>query len=72
MEYCHTNYVLFLLQKLWALCDLALGILVSKTVNFDMKDFPAESRIPAMYFKRHEDPNFVNTKLYLPEELQVS
>lgn len=58
--------------KLWALCDLAMGILMSKTVSFDMKDFPAESRIPAMYFKRHEDPNFVNTKPYLPEELQHS
>lgn len=56
--------------KLWALCDLAMGIVVSKTSNFELKDYPAEPRIPAMYFKRPEDTNFVNTKLYLPPELQ--
>uniref|UniRef100_A0A1B6DQW8 Uncharacterized protein n=1 Tax=Clastoptera arizonana TaxID=38151 RepID=A0A1B6DQW8_9HEMI len=55
--------------KLYALCDLAMSILLNKTVNFELKDFPAESKIPAMYFKRHEDPNFFNSKFYLPDEM---
>ncbi|XP_046671895.1 sister chromatid cohesion protein PDS5 homolog B isoform X2 [Homalodisca vitripennis] len=58
--------------KLWALCDLAMDILNQKTVNFELKDFPSEARISPMYFKKHEDPNFVNTRLYIPPELQVS
>jgi len=58
--------------KLWALCDLAMDILHQKTVNFEFKDFPAEARISPMYFKRNEDPNFVNNKLYIPPELQLS
>lgn len=49
-----------------------MDILLQKTVNFEMKDFPSESRISPMYFKKHEDPNFVNTRLYIPPELQVN
>lgn len=48
------------LQKLWAVCDLAMGLILSKTKSFEMKDFPSEPRIPPMYFKKHDDPNFVN------------
>lgn len=59
-------------QKLWAVCDLAMGLILSKTTSFEMKEFPSEPRIPPMYFKKHEDPNFVNVKSYLPPELQVT
>nr|XP_045585415.1 sister chromatid cohesion protein PDS5 homolog B-B-like [Procambarus clarkii]XP_045585416.1 sister chromatid cohesion protein PDS5 homolog B-B-like [Procambarus clarkii] len=59
-------------QKLWAVCDLAMGLILSKTTSFEMKDFPSDPRIPPMYFKKHEDPNFVNVKSYLPTELQVT
>ncbi|XP_071446886.1 sister chromatid cohesion protein PDS5 homolog A isoform X2 [Hetaerina americana] len=54
--------------KLWSICDLAMGLIVSKTTNFEMKEFPAEPRIPPMYFKRHEDPLFINHRIYLPQE----
>lgn len=50
----------FLFQKLWAVCDLAMGLILSKTTSFEMKEFPSDPRIPPMYFKKHEDPNFVN------------
>lgn len=50
------------MQKLWAVCDLAMGLILSKTTSFEMKEFPSEPRIPPMYFKKHEDPNFVNGK----------
>ena len=37
-----------------------MGLILSKTTSFEMKEFPSEPRIPPMYFKKHEDPNFVN------------
>ncbi|XP_037070380.1 sister chromatid cohesion protein PDS5 homolog A-A-like [Pollicipes pollicipes] len=57
-------------QKLWAVCDLAMGLLLTKTTNFEMREFPSEPRIPPMYFRKPADPNFVNGKLYLPIEMQ--
>lgn len=59
-------------HKMWAVCDLAMGLILSKTVSFEMKDFPSDPKIPPMYFKKHDDPNFVNESSYLPEELQVT
>ncbi|XP_018334153.1 sister chromatid cohesion protein PDS5 homolog B [Agrilus planipennis] len=55
--------------KIWALCDLTTGLLLTKTTNYDMKDFPSETRIPTMYFAPQPD-DFVNTKVFLPPELQ--
>jgi sister-chromatid-cohesion protein PDS5 len=54
--------------KIWALCDLASGLLLTKTTNYDLKDFPSETRIPTMYFA--PQPDFVNTRVFLPPELQ--
>ncbi|XP_017780712.1 PREDICTED: sister chromatid cohesion protein PDS5 homolog B isoform X2 [Nicrophorus vespilloides] len=54
--------------KIWALCDLASGLLLTKTSNYDLKDFPAETRIPAMHF--HPQADFVNNRVFLPPELQ--
>ena len=39
-----------------------MGLILSKTKSFEMKEFPSEPRIPPMYFKKHDDPNFVNGK----------
>nr|CAH0110668.1 unnamed protein product [Daphnia galeata] len=58
--------------KLWAVCDLAMGLIMQKTTSFEMKDYPTQPRIPSMYFRTHDDPNFVNTKIYLPPELQIA
>ncbi|XP_018561766.1 sister chromatid cohesion protein PDS5 homolog B [Anoplophora glabripennis] len=54
--------------KLWALCDLASGLLLTRTTNYDLKDFPTDTRIPTMYFSPQHD--FVNTRVFLPPELQ--
>ena len=59
-------------HKMWAVCDLALGIITTKTTNFERKDFLSDARIPVMYFKPHEDPSFQNIISYLPQELQHS
>ncbi|KAK6618691.1 hypothetical protein RUM43_013082 [Polyplax serrata] len=56
--------------KLWALCDLAMTLVLSKTTNFDMKELSSEVRIPTMYFKSHENPLFNNNVIYIPSELQ--
>lgn len=55
--------------KLWAICDLAMSLILSKTTNYDFKDNPSEVRIPTMYFSPQPD-HFVNTKVFLPPELQ--
>ncbi|KAK3923322.1 Sister chromatid cohesion protein PDS5-like protein B [Frankliniella fusca] len=56
-------------EKMWAVCDLAMILLNTKSTTFELKEFITEARIPTMYFKRHEDPNFVNTGHYLPPEM---
>ena len=56
--------------KLWAVCDLAMGIITTRTTNFERKEFLSDARIPPMYFKPHEDPNYQNIQFYLPPELQ--
>lgn len=55
--------------KLWAICDLALSLIMAKTTNFDFKDCPPETRIPTMYFAPQTE-NFINTKIFLPPEFQ--
>nr|CAD7397440.1 unnamed protein product [Timema cristinae] len=57
--------------KLWAICDIILNLILTKTTNFDMKEFPAETRIPQMYFRKNDDPVFINTKCYLPIAVQM-
>lgn len=47
-----------------------MTILLAKTVNFEMKDVLTEIKISALFFKKIDDPLFVNDKCYLPPELQ--
>lgn len=55
---------------MWALCDLAMSVLVVHTSTFETSPF-SEIRISAMFFKRHDDPMFINVKVYLPEKFQI-
>ncbi|XP_065203683.1 sister chromatid cohesion protein PDS5 homolog B [Planococcus citri] len=57
-------------EKIWALCDLAVTIILTKTVNFEMKDGMNETKISALFYKKVDDPLFANDKCYLPTELQ--
>ena len=60
----------FLLQKLWAVCDLATSLLYSKTTNFELKEFPAQIQLSPLYFKAHpKGENWVNPLVYIPQEL---
>ena len=58
-------------HKLYAVCDLANGLLLTKTANYIMKDLPHEPRMPSRLFT-NPDLSFSNTKLYLPKELEVA
>lgn len=57
------------MQKLWAVCDLAMSLLISKTTNYELKEFPKDLQMPPMFFAPHEDPNFLNAVNYLPAQL---
>ncbi|XP_023237020.1 sister chromatid cohesion protein PDS5 homolog B-like [Centruroides sculpturatus] len=54
--------------KLYAVCDLALGLVISKTTNFVLKDFPVEPSLPSKLFTSL-DKSYSNVKTYLPQEL---
>ncbi|XP_013182149.1 PREDICTED: sister chromatid cohesion protein PDS5 homolog B [Papilio xuthus] len=55
--------------KLWAVCDLAMSVIWSRSTNYEMREFPTDARIPTMYFTPQPD-FFVNTRIFLPPELQ--
>lgn len=57
---------------MWAVCDVAMGLVMSKTTNYEMKEYPTMPRVPPMYFKKHDDPNFVNSMVFVPQEFTVS
>ena len=59
-------------HKLWAVCDLAMGLITSRITNFDKKEFVCNVRIPPCYFEGEamDDSNLQNMKSYLPAELQ--
>lgn len=54
---------------MWSICDLAMGILISKTSNYELKEFPADLEIPRLFYTPPEDPNFVNVLNYLPTDM---
>ena len=56
-------------QKLWAVCDLVMSLLFSKTTNFELRDFDTP-QLSQVYFKPHPDgENFVNPNVYIPQEM---
>ena len=58
-------------QKIWALCDLTMSLLISKSTTFELKDFPTDPSVSTMFFVPHEDPDYRNVANYLPPELVV-
>lgn len=60
--------VAHLLQKMWAICDIAMNIIYTKATNYDTRDYPLDARIPSMYFQAQPD-DFQNTAIYIPAEI---
>ena len=48
-----------------------MSLLISKSTTFELKDFPSEPALSALFYVAHEDPNFINIESYLPPELVV-
>jgi hypothetical protein len=47
-----------------------MSLLVSKTTNYELREFPTAIRPPPKFYADHpEGPDFVNTVNFLPEEL---
>jgi len=57
--------------RLYAVCDLAMGIISTRSANFERKSFLAEPKIPKTYFKAPDTPKYQNLELYVPAEIQV-
>lgn len=62
-------------QKMYSICDLVMKVLAERGVlgldGSSKNAYPAEPRIPTMYFKRHEIPNWVNDKDFLPKGMRT-
>ncbi|XP_070552644.1 sister chromatid cohesion protein PDS5 homolog B-like [Ptychodera flava] len=56
-------------RKLYAVCDLAYGLIMTKAANFTLKDHPTEPQLPAKLFTKL-DKGHPNTDIFLPKELQ--
>ncbi|XP_070391470.1 sister chromatid cohesion protein PDS5 homolog B isoform X2 [Dermacentor albipictus] len=58
--------------KLYAVCDLALGLVMTKTTSFVLKDFPQEPVLPSKWYTLPDKVQVPNVKSYLPPELAFS
>lgn len=57
--------------KLYAVADLALSLVISKTTNFVVKEYPVEFTLPPKLYTE-PDKSYCNLKTYLPPELTVN
>ncbi|CAM1154204.1 PDS5A (predicted), partial [Pycnogonum litorale] len=58
-------------KKLYAVCDLALSLVMSKTTNFILKEYPVEPLLPNKLYV-NADPTHGNTRSYLPSDFQFT
>ncbi|RWS10891.1 hypothetical protein B4U79_10779 [Dinothrombium tinctorium] len=58
--------------KIYCACDLALGLVMSKTQNFLLKDFPVQPSLPGKYYMVSSAAADNNLKCYLPPEMQFA
>ncbi|XP_053680344.1 sister chromatid cohesion protein PDS5 homolog B [Anopheles nili] len=55
-------------HKLWAICDIAMGLILTRLNFYDMREFPVEARIPSMYFQSQPE-DFNNIRYYIPDDM---
>lgn len=53
---------------MWAICDIAMHLIFTKSTTYDTREFPLEARIPSMYYQAQTE-DFQNNRIYLPSEL---
>ncbi|XP_038055315.1 sister chromatid cohesion protein PDS5 homolog A-B-like [Patiria miniata] len=56
-------------KKLYAVCDIALGLLLSKTTAFAQKEHPVKPLLPKQLFTKPRKP-LTNTESVLPKKMQ--
>lgn len=53
-------------QKMYVICDLAMHIILTKSNNYDVRDFSLDARIPSMYYQAQPE-SYQNVQSYIPE-----
>lgn len=66
MNYNHIFHPLFHGQKMYVICDLAMHIILTKSNNYDVRDFSLDARIPSMYYQAQPE-SYQNVQNYIPE-----
>lgn len=56
--------------KIYCACDLASGLVMSKTQNFALKESPIKPQLHSKYYTRSKCVIENNIKSYLPESMQ--
>lgn len=56
---------------MWAICDIAIHTIFTRTNNYDTRDFSLDARIPSMYYQAQPD-GFQNTRIYIPADMYAS
>lgn len=51
---------------MYVICDLAMHIILTKSNNYDVRDFSLDARIPTMYYQAQPD-SYQNVQNYIPE-----
>ncbi len=49
-----------------------MSLLISKTTNYELKEFPKDLNMPAMFFTPHPDPDANVVVNYLPPQVGES
>lgn len=56
---------------MWAVCDIAIHLIFTKSNSYDTRDFSLDARIPSMYYQVQPD-DFQNTRIYIPPDMYQS
>lgn len=51
---------------MYVICDLAMHIILTKSNNYDVRDFTLDARIPSMYYQAQPE-SYQNVQNYIPE-----
>lgn len=51
---------------MYVICDLAMHIILTKSNNYDVRDFSLDARIPSMYYQAQPD-SYQNVQNYIPD-----
>ncbi|XP_077867919.1 sister chromatid cohesion protein PDS5 homolog A-B-like [Saccoglossus kowalevskii] len=59
-------------KKMYAVCDLTYGLIMTKIGSFVLKEHPTEPKLPAKLFIKMDKRSRPNTEIFLPKQLQYN